>query len=64
MKQSFTYSGDAKTKMDAVKRAKKEGMKFSELVEKLLRAYNSAEQWKTFDTPSKLFTSVIELKND
>lgn len=40
MKQSFTYSGEAKTKRDAMRKAKKEGFKnFSDLVEGLLKAY-------------------------
>lgn len=40
MKQSFTYSGEAKTKRDAMRKAKKEGIKiFSDLVESLLKAY-------------------------
>lgn len=40
MKQSFTYSGEAKTKRDAMRKAKKEGIKnFSDLVEGLLKAY-------------------------
>lgn len=59
MKQSFTYSGEAKTRRDAIKRAKKEGMKFSDLVEKLLQAYNASEQWKTFETPPRHVTKII-----
>ncbi len=40
MKQSFTYSGEAKTKRNAMRKAKKEGIKnFSDLVERLLKAY-------------------------
>ena len=62
MKQSFTYSGESKTRKEAEKKAKKEGMKFSELVEKLLKSYVEAETYKTFDTPSRQITTVIELK--
>lgn len=40
LKQSFTYSGEEKTKRDAMRKAKKEGIKnFSDLVEGLLKAY-------------------------
>lgn len=40
MKQSFTYSGEAKTKREAMRKAKKEGIKkFSDLVERLLKVY-------------------------
>lgn len=40
MKQSFTYSGEAKTKRDALKKAKRQGIKvFSDLVEGLLKEY-------------------------
>ena len=40
MKQSFTYSGEAKTKRDAMRKAKRQGIKvFSDLAEGLLRAY-------------------------
>lgn len=42
MKQSFTYSGEAKIRRDAMRKAKKEGVKnFSSLVELLLQAYIS-----------------------
>ena len=61
MKQSFTYSGDSKTRRDAIKKAKKEGMNFSTLVEKLLTSYvatgyifydslkEKADKWDTLD---------------
>jgi hypothetical protein len=40
MKQSFTYSGEAKTKREAMRHAKKIGIKnFSDLVETLLRNF-------------------------
>lgn len=43
MKQSFTYSGEAKTKRDAMRKAKKQGIKnFSDLVEGLLKTYSLA----------------------
>jgi hypothetical protein len=39
-KQSFTYSGDFKTKRDAMRKAKKLGYKtFSDLVETLLKEF-------------------------
>lgn len=63
-KQSFTYSGNARTRKDAIKKAKKEGMIFSELVEKLLKAYVAAESWKTMDIPDKLITKEIVLTHD
>jgi hypothetical protein len=43
LKRSFTYSGDLETRMAAECKAKKQGMTFSELVEKLLKAYISGE---------------------
>lgn len=46
MKQSFTYSGEAKTRKDAIKKAKKEGKTFSDVVEGLLRDYNKLPIWK------------------
>lgn len=53
MKQSFTYSGNPKTRKDAVRKAKKMGVKFSELVEKLLQGFNEDVFMiqKTYDRP-------------
>jgi hypothetical protein len=62
MKQSFTYSGDPKTRRDAIKKAKKEGMTFSVLVERLLRSYNSAESYKTIDSPPHSIVTGIYKK--
>ena len=47
-KRSFTYSGDPITRKDAIRKAKKEGMNFSELVDGLLKAYT-----ETPDKPKK-----------
>lgn len=47
MKQSFTYSGDSKTKRDAMRHAKKVGVKnFSDLVEGLLKQYANIVEWR------------------
>ena len=53
MKQSFTYSGDPKTRRDAIKKAKKEGMNFSTLVEKLLWDYATSETTIAIVTPEQ-----------
>ena len=47
MKQSFTYSGDPKTRREAMREAKKVGVKnFSELVEGLLKSYKEVKTWR------------------
>lgn len=42
-KQSFTYSGEAKTRRLAMKRAKKEGVTISDIIEMSLKGYIAAE---------------------
>jgi hypothetical protein len=63
-KQSFTYSGTAKVRKAAIAKAKKEGMKFSDLVERLLKAYVAAQSWKTFEKPPRQITPSIELSEE
>lgn len=58
MKQSFTYSGEAKTNRDAKRKAKKEGRTFSDVVEGLLKMYLEAPVWKSIhdDKPLPTFS--------
>lgn len=62
-KKTFTYSGKPSVKKKATKKAEREGFSFSEKVEQLLEAYNSAPVWKSVSGGIPLPPDYIEIRD-
>lgn len=58
-KQSFTYSGEAKVRRLAMKRAKKEGKTISDIIEMAMMGYVAAKEWKDMQGKPLTPNSII-----
>lgn len=52
--QTFTYSGKPSVRKKAIRKASKEGLKFSEVVEALLNEYIRRPEWKSVETGERI----------
>jgi len=58
-KSTYTYSTFPSTKKLAAKRAKKEGVTLSSIIDMALKGYVAADEWKTMDGKPSTPTSII-----